>query len=238
MTVRGKKCGDPGKLGSFVLILIGAIVCPVAYSFGQTAFWNSKEPQSYSDGDKVQIMTNSPWVKVVRSVTPAPGPAGTWDGFPSSPGGDRDQGPPSRHSASFSAPAPKADLKSPLAFYGPVTIRWETASPIRQLTDIVLPDAFENHYVISVKGLPASVLRPHGPLLPNASLSARNRQPKAAEFVALTGDKLTVLLAFPVFDPPITASDKTIVFRMNLTGITLDAKFEPEKMICRGRLDL
>jgi hypothetical protein len=82
------------------------------------------------------------------------------------------------------------------------------------------------------------VLRPDGSLLPDASLSASNRQPKAAEFVALTGDKLTLLFAFPVFDPPITASDKTLVFTMNLTGITINAKFEPKKMICRGRLNL
>src|SRR5450432_1821026 len=224
MTVRGKKCGDPGNLRSFVLI--GAIVFPVGYSFGQTAFWNSKEPQRHSDGEKVQIMTNSPWVKVVHSKAPTSGISGTWGNFASSPGGDRDQGPPSRHSASLPtrAPAPKSDVKNPLAFYGPVTIRWETASPIRQLTDIALLDAFENHYVISVKGLPASVLRPDGSMLPGASLSARNRQPNAAEFVALTGDKLTLLLAFPVFDPPITALDKTIVFTMNLTGIEIDAK--------------
>src|ERR1700722_1468703 len=111
MTVRTKRCGDPGKLRGFALMLAGAIVFPAGYSFGQPAFWNSKDPQSYSDAEKAQILTDSPWVKVVHSGAPAPGPAGTSDGFSSSPGGDRNSGPPSRHSASFSprAPAPKAD---------------------------------------------------------------------------------------------------------------------------------
>jgi hypothetical protein len=223
-----------------VLMLTGAIVFPFGYAFGQTAFWNGKEPRSYSDSEKAQILTNSPWAKVVHSEAKTPGPAGTWGNFASSPGGDRNSGPPSRHSASFStrAPAPKADVKSPLAFYGPVTIRWESASPIRELTDISLPRSFENHYVIGVKGLPAGVLRPDGYWLPHASLYEVDGQSKVAEFVALTGDKLTLLLAFPVFDPPITASDKTIVFTMNLTGITMEAKFEPKKMVYRGRLTL
>ena len=34
------------------------------------------------------------------------------------------------------------------------------------------------------------------------------------------------------------ASDKTIVFKMNLRGITIEGKFEPKKMTCRGRLEL
>ena len=235
MNCRPNRCRD---LLPVLSMLTSAIVFPAGYSFGQSAFWNGKEPQSYSDSEKAQILTNSPWVKVVHSEAETPGPAGTWGNFASSPGGDRNSGPPSRHSASLSPPAPKADVKSPLAFYGPVTIRWETASPIRELTDIALPNAFENHYVISVKGLPASVLRPDVYWLPHASLYELDGQSRVAELVALTGDKLTLLLAFPVFDPPITASDKTIVFTMNLTGITMEAKFEPKKMVCRGRLNL
>ncbi|HZL56027.1 MAG TPA: hypothetical protein VFC21_03035 [Bryobacteraceae bacterium] len=221
----------------FVLMLIGPIVFPAGYSFGQTAVCDSEGPRRYSEGEKVKIMTDSPWAKTVHSGGATPVIIGASGTFPSSPGGDRDKGPPSSHSASFSprAPALKGDVKNPLAFYGTVTVRWETAGPIRRLTDIALPDTFENHYVISVKGLPAGVLRPNGSLLPNASLSARNRQPKAAEFVALTADKSTLLLAFPVFDSPITDSDKTVVFTMNFTGITISAKFEPKKMTCRDR---
>jgi hypothetical protein len=88
-----------------------------------------------------------------------------------------------------------------------------------------------------LKGLPSSVLRPDGSALPDASMS-RNGETKPVVLVALTADKTTHLLAFPVFDPPITASDKNVLFRMNLSGIRLQAKFEPNKMSCGGRLDL
>ena len=231
---------DRGRLRSFLLTLTGAIVIPSGYLFGQTAFWNSKEPRSYSVAEKLQIMTNSPWAKVVHSGGVKPGPAGASCNFPSSPGGDRDSGPPSRHSVSFCPPAPaaKPDSRNPLAFYGPVTIRWVTAGPIRELSGIALPPAFENHYVIGVEGLPANVLRPDAYWMPYASLYELNNQSRAADFVALTADHLILLLAFPVFDPPVTASGKTIVFTMNLTGIRMEAKFEPKKMTYRGRLNL
>ena len=82
----------PGVL--YLLTLIAAIALPVVQAFGQTPFWNSKELQSYSDGEKLQVMTNSPWAKVVHSEVSKSGPSGTWGGFNSSPGGDRNSGPP------------------------------------------------------------------------------------------------------------------------------------------------
>ncbi len=223
-------------------MLAVALVFSVGYAFGQTAFWDAKEPRNYSDSEKLQIMTDSPWAKVVRSGSKIPGPAATGGIFDSSTNGlGRELSPVAMRTqhplpTPSPAPEPQPDSKHPLAFYGQVTILWETASPIRELTETALPDAFVNH-VIGVKGLPALVLKQRGALSPEASLSAGKHRLQA-EFVALTGDESTLLLAFPLFHPEITASDKSIVFAMKLTGIKLAAKFEPKKMICRGRLML
>jgi len=218
---------------------MAAVFFPIACALSQTTFWNNKEPEGYSDEERTQILTSSPWAKVVHSKTPGIETVG-----PSGPSGQGDNSyhPPRHPSASPSSRIPKQNVKDPLAFYGSVTIRWESAYPIRQVTRIPVPDIFQNHYVISVTGLPSSVLTQGGDnnraLLPNATLSEGKHQPKPAEFVALTGDKLTLLFAFPVSEPSIGATRKAIVFTMNLNGIRLMAKFEPKEMICRGLLAL
>jgi hypothetical protein len=128
--------------------------------------------------------------------------------------------------------------KEALAFYGAVAVRWESAEPILQVTRTFLPDQFKNHYVISVTGLPAGILSNSSTPLPAAVLSARKDPPEQAEFVALTSDKLTLLFAFPKRNPEIKASDKALAFRMDLSGIRIQARFDPKKMIYRGQLAL
>ena len=134
-------------------------------------------------------------------------------------------------------PPEDANARESLAFYGQVTIRWESATPILQITPSVLPVEFLDRHVISVTGLPSGVLS-IGWHLASAALVARGHSPERAEFVGLAGDKLALLFAFQKLHPPIRASDRTLSLVMNLSGIKVKATFQPKGMIYRGQLEL
>jgi hypothetical protein len=228
-------------------IRLGAIACPVSCLLARTEFWNTKDLTNYSDDEMHRMVNNSPWAKTTRaeapgveSIQPVAGcgaPAASTSGAPlptrtPSPCGARqDTG------AVHASPRPD-DAKEALAFYGQVTVRWESAEPILQVTRTLLPDQFRNHHVISVTGLPAGILSNGSTPLPAAVLSARKRPPEQAEFVALISDKLTLLFGFPKRNPVIKASDKALSFSMDLSGIRIKARFDPKEMIYRGQLAL
>jgi hypothetical protein len=221
-------------------IRLGTIACSLSCVLAQPQFWNTKDPTDYSDDEKHAMVANSPWAKVTHADAPgvsvrrldkfAPVPCS-----PSIPGSCAPNHP--KTVVVQASPRPE-DATQALAFYGPVTVRWESAEPILQVTRTSLPDQFRNHYVISVTGLPAGILSNGSTPLPGAVLSARKGPPQQAEFVALTSDKLTLLFAFPKRTPAIKASDKALSFRMDLSGIRIKARFDPKEMIYRGQLAL
>ena len=213
-------------------IKLSAILCSLSCLLAQPKFWTTENPTDYSDDEKRAMVVDSPWAKVTRAEVPGVTMRHT-AGFKSVPGAAKHP----KTVAVQSSPQPEPD-DGALAFYGPVTVRWESAEPILQVTRTYLPDQFKNHYVISVTGLPSGILSNGSTPLPAAVLSARTGPPERAEFVALTGDKRTLLFAFPKRNPAIKARDKALSFRLDLSGIRIQAKFEPKRMIDRGHLAL
>jgi hypothetical protein len=202
--------------------------------YGKDEFWNYKEPIKFSENEKTIILTNSPWARTVHCEPPG------LKGVPrmSSNSGGNGHG----HGAVLVTPRPPGpDAEPPLAFYGDVVIRWESAKPVLQISGTVMPDELRNHHVISVTGLPAA-------LLPNAvpsqtpSLSADLYEGKhnteSAEFVAMTKDRMTVLFGFPTSGSIGFKHRKPISFVLLLSGVVLKAKFEPAKMIYQDRLSV
>jgi hypothetical protein len=223
-------------------IRLGTIAGSLSCVLAQPQFWNTKDPADYSDDEKHGIIANSPWAKVTHADAPGVSMR-RLDGFASAPCTPSIPGScASNHPKTVvvqASPQPE-DAKEALAFYGPVTVRWESAKPILQVTRTALPNEFRNHYVISVTGLPVRILSQtsNGMPLPNAELSAGKHRPERAEFVALTSDKLTLLFAFPKGNPVIKASGKTVLFTMKLSGITIATRFVPQEMVYRGQLAL
>jgi hypothetical protein len=150
-------------------------------------FWNSKDP-NYSDDEMHRMVNNSPWAKTTRAEAPGVdsiqsvgfcgAPSASTNGTPlptrPTPGSCG-----ARQDTGIVQASPRLeDAKEALAFYGQVTVRWESAEPILQVTRTLLPDQFINHYVISVTGLPAGILSNGSTPLPAAVLSARKRPPE------------------------------------------------------------
>ena len=214
---------------------LGVIACPISRLLAQTEFWNTKDPTNYSDDEKHRMVNNSPWAKTTHADAPV-GAVRRMDGFKSV--GCLDCAPKHPKTVMVQASPQREDSNGTLAFYGQVTVRWESANPILQVTQTALPNEFRNHYVISVTGMPVGVLSNASTPLPTAVLSARKGPPEKAEFVALTSDKRTLLFGFPERNPVIKASDKALTFRMDLSGIRIQARFDPKEMIYRGQLAL
>jgi hypothetical protein len=157
-------------------ICASALVAPVLYAFNQPDFWNAKDLADYTDEDKESITTNSPWARTVRSDKPDLNSV-------ISVQGDGWLPPPCEifvywcpHSERKPA---KVDAKPLLAFYGQVTVRWESAKPILQITGTHLPEEFRNYYVVAVTGLPPAFF--DGTPTPTATLSSnRHRAVHAA----------------------------------------------------------
>jgi len=231
---------DPTSRRRF--IRLGAIWCSLSCVLAQPQFWNTKDPSDYSDDEKHDIVANSPWAKVTHADAPGVSMR-RLDGFapaPCSPSIAGSCAPNHPKTVVVEAGQQPEDAKEVLAFYGPVTVRWESAKPILQVTRTALPNEFRNHYVISVTGLPVGILSrtSSGTPLPTAELSAGKHRPQKAEFVALTSDKLTLLFAFPNSNPAIKASDRTASFKMNLSGIAITTRFVLQEMVYRGQLAL
>ena len=154
------------RLGEFLtrrsFICASALVAPVLYAFNQTDFWNAKELADYTDEEKESITTNSPWARTVRSDKP------DLNGVNSAQG-DGWLPPPCEifvYWCHVAGREPgKGDAKPLLAFYGQVTVRWESAKPILQITGTHLPEEFRNYYVVAVTGLPPSSMEHQPPQL-------------------------------------------------------------------------
>jgi hypothetical protein len=242
---RGIKCIMllAGRRTRRAFITLAAVSLPASRLLAQTEFWNTKDPNTYSEEEKYRVLHSSPWATTARAEAPRGVDRGPTL-VPATPVGEQ-TGPPSKGggrvmtlpSLDATPPVEDANSRESLAFYGQVTIRWESAIPILQITRSVLPVEFLNHYVISVTGLPAGVLS-IGWHLASAALAARGHSFERAEFVGLAGDKLALLFAFQKLRPPIKESDRTLSFVMNLSGIKVKATFQPKGMTYRGQLEL
>lgn len=138
-------------------------------------FWNKKEPAEWSREEIEQLTTKSPWAKEVSAQLMAPdgdetggmggGPrGGTWPegGGMGGPriggmgGGRGGMGGPGMGGPGMGGPGMgggRGRRGSPMqSFRG--TIRWESAQPVLEAMKTPLPEAFANHYVISVSGFP------------------------------------------------------------------------------------
>jgi hypothetical protein len=149
----------------------------------------------------------------------------------------------------------------------PVTVRWESASPIRQaLTQLkrspaLNPDRLANSYVIAILGLvPAgrysntrrsdsksssddgneqanSSEQILGGIMAHSALAVRGRAPLACEDAKLDDATGAVYLFF-ARKPPIQLSDKEVAVRTRFGSLVVNKKFRLSDMKYQGSLEL
>jgi len=151
----------------------GLLAFPGSLLFGASDFWNKKQAADWSVAEVEQLKTKSPWAKKVRGEMSTSGPmAGSGGG-----GGRGGRGAGSLGTADDSVSnigggstdagggrgGRGGDTAGPPRAEGPeVVIRWENAKPLLDATKLTLTPALDNHYAISITGLPPEMIAAFG----------------------------------------------------------------------------
>jgi hypothetical protein len=212
-------------------------------------FWNKKEPADWTSDEIDQLTSKSPWAKDVSaqaqdqaSAIPQPGVGaggGTQVGGPIGGVGSRRGG------------------GLPSSYRG--TVRWESAKVILDAVKTPLPEAFSNHYVISVTGVAmnsGSQRRPPSQEGDSSStansaadmlerlkgvtyLEAKNKrdiQPGVALPHASGYD--SVMFGFSKELLTIKPDDKEVTFSTQFGRVSVKTKFILKDMLYRGELSV
>ena len=129
-------------------------------------------------------------------------------------------------------------------------VRWESAKPVLEATKTPLPDAFANHYVIGVSGIPILSGRN---VSRGASDDALDRiknltylepkgkdkaQPGVVQAGGASGSTRTILFGFSKEILQLTATDQELTFTSQFGNLPVKAKFTLKEMLYRGQLAL
>lgn len=244
----------------------GWISYPACLLFGASDFWNKKPASDWSVAEVQQLKTKSPWAKKVRGEMSSPMRAGSGGGGSRGARGGGALGTSGDSVSSIGGSADSAgeggggsrggrgDMGAstgPSPVEGPeVVIRWENAKPLLDATKLVLPSALENHYAISVTGVPSEMIaalsRGRGREVPQpeaiverikagATLTAKGKDPATADHLMQTMDRQTMIFGFSKDALPLAAADKEVLFTLKLVA-TFKAKFELKEMTYGGQL--
>jgi len=142
----------------------GAGIASLGRLYASGDFWNKKDPSEWTGAEIDQLTNKSPWAKELTITGPAQGSNrggyGGGGGYPGGGGG----GYPGGGGVGF----PGGGIGFPGGGMGrrrgggggmpgqsyKAVIRWESAQPILDALKKPLPKGLENHYVISVGGIP------------------------------------------------------------------------------------
>jgi hypothetical protein len=236
------------------LLLFGA----GRFALAAADFWNRKPPSAWSDEEITRLTTRSPWAKEVNAefmhdtAYTTGAEAGPRIGVGGAISAPRDQ------SGGFEMGGDGRDRRGG-ARRAPVTVRWESAQPMREALGTPLRSEFKDRYVLSVSNLPIGVMesrrrkenntgRPEADNSPAAlqrrmieqlkgaaTLEARGKEPAQAGVVTSSPVPGTYLFGFSRELLPLGDDDKDVLFTLQTGSIAVKAKFEPKEMIYRGK---
>ena len=191
-------------------------------------FWNRKKPSEWSQEEIERLTTRSPWARTVHIL-----PSKSYmreHAEPEAPNPGGGGGAPSGRGGQTVTPVPivgrdQSGDRQPVQ----MTVRWESAQPIKDAVETPFPADFANRYVIGVVNLQRGDGR--------ATLRAKGKEPldAGAVHVSRTGE---VLFGFSKELLPLGANDKDVEFNLETPDYVINAKFEPKEMIYRGALAL
>ncbi len=225
-----------------------------AFLWAADPAWKTKPPAQWNDVDSKQVLSASPWAKIVKgSIYRAPTEDQLRDGGKmGQPQGVGYQGIPNN--------GPKFDdLVSKDLFKGganptyvpptiPLNVRWESAFPVRMAelksADGGLDGVAEKGYAVSVWGLPGGFFdgdpRKLGqPLKEQAFLKRDGKKdvaPLSAE-VYVRAEGAVVVYIFPL-SAEISKKDLFVTFQARIGRVGLSVPFNLAEMDYQGKLEL
>jgi hypothetical protein len=132
---------------------------------------------------------------------------------------------------------------APVAFYGNVTVAWDSAAPIRWARREPLGPQFDRHYAIRVTGLPVQSFMSEGGRIPmifrlltGALLDARGKKRESADYVTRVPETRTMVFAFRASEFPLRRGDRFVSFSLNLDDLVVKARFDLRLMTWRDLL--
>jgi hypothetical protein len=208
----------------FRAVFTGAAVAVLL--FAADPAWKTKTVQQWDEQDAKQVLAASPWVK--RAVVAV---------LPELTAQQRREGGVARGSA----PPPKS--------VGPMTIRWESAFPVRaaelKAREIGAPDWEGDAYVLAVYDVPDLKFGSNTRLLATELRQAavlkragkKDIHPSNVELMQQQNGLSTVVYVFPRSDE-ITLGDERIEFDTQINRLSLAQYFFPSEMEFDGKLQL
>jgi len=243
-----------------VLAIAAAAVTGSARLYGFSPdFWNKKDPSEWSSTEIEQLTSKSPWAKEVSAQSSPEqrddgsrgrGGGGGWPGGGGGMGGSRGggMGIPGMGGGGMGRGRGRGGSQSAQAFKA--TIRWESAQPILDALKTPLPEAFADHYVISVSGLPTNSERQTETSSSQSAddmldhlkavtlLEAKangGAQPGIAQLQPSSAVR-SVLFGFSKEILALKPDDKEVTFSTRVGHSNIKAKFNLKEMIYHGEL--
>jgi hypothetical protein len=266
---------DPLLLSRRGVLILAAAGFPARLFATAADFWNKKPPAEWTAEEIDRLLTDSPWAKPVTAEYSGEteAPSGGRGGAPPGSGGSGrsggsggsgpwGEGPPvggrgggisvggipgigfPRLPSGRGNPQPRG-RKGPSQYRG--TVLWESAKLVQEALKTPLPDVFENHYAITVSGIP--LLSPRGgdddpkddveSLKRFATLQPKGKPASEADIARREVSNGSVLaFGFRKDAPALGPDDKEILFEARFSGLLVKAKFNPKEMLYRGALAL
>ena len=230
------------------LALPGIAALP-AWAASSKAFWNDKPPSDWTKSEIGDLLNRSPWAKEVNVSDNGPGmdfgngnrgnggSQGMGGGLPGLP-----SGPPMGRPF-----APRASIGRYTA-----TVRWDSASPIREAMHVKPSKDFEQYYIIAVTGDLPDVGRSAGA---DDGIMDEQRLANLRQFTSLQRKGAPISLARMAVTPTgypadggtlfyfergdsTLSEDKQVTFVTRVGLYEVKARFNLKEMLYHGKLDL
>jgi hypothetical protein len=209
-----------------------------AWAFAPKEFWNEKKPEDWTDEERQELLTKSPWAKEA-STSYNSGP---------NVGGARPTA-TNRGRRTITTPGPDSGPTPNPGKYHSI-VRWESALPIREANHNESKDDPAANYILNVFGdLP--MLGPDSDDETEDEYSHRMENLKPFTKLEKKGDPIYLsdmrykgtrgsegALFYFVRNDLITLSDHTVTFVTKLGPIDVKAKFSTHEMLYHGKLEL
>ena len=260
------------RRSALLLVGSGFAACREVFASGGN-FWDKKDPGDWSSEEIARLLSKSPWAKEVNAQY-APGEGGygspNGGGYPGGQGGG--MGGPRIGMGIPGMGGPRGGMGGgrrngggggtrTATSYEKGTVIWESAKPVRAAIKTPLPDAFANHYVISVSGIPLRGDRRRSQTSSDDSDSSRTSSssaddaldnlkqlttltPKGKELAEAgvvarqTNTYSSILFGFSKEFLELTKQDHEVLFETRLGNLVVKAKFDPKEMLYRKELSV
>ena len=203
-------------------------------------FWESKDPKDWTDDERKQILTNSPWARLAQ-VKYNSGASGLgMMGMNGSRRGGGGRMPTATQGTTDTKDAP------PLPTHYDAVVRWESALPIREAVKVKSKDDPAANYILCVTG--------DLPMLGKASndetddeYAQRLEMLKQYTKLEKRGDPIYLVrcgyskdgaLFYFERNDLITTHDGSVTFVTKLGPLDIKCKFSVKEMVYRGKLEL